>query len=285
MKHVFLCHNSADNLEVERIASTLKNHGIQIWFDKWEMVPGQKMRSQLEDAITNSSSVVVFVGREGCGPWQAEEIDVFLHEAVSRKLPVIPAILPTCRSEPDLPLFLRSYHWVDFRSNDPDPIDQIRKGIEDTSIYHNHEQKMDSLSICEKLYILLRIDQFPVGLWGTSLEASCSFYGHKEDPGSITVSTYSSLGISSFTGNVYHQAIESYRSYLTRRRSSDGAFGMMISRGAGKFEDHPILKHTRHTATAIWFWLHFDGLSHPYVQEGLQYLLNRENRTPLWIMG
>ncbi len=38
-------------------------------------------------------------------------------------------ILADCAQEPDLPLFLQSLTWVDFRESDPDPLERLIWGI------------------------------------------------------------------------------------------------------------------------------------------------------------
>ena len=46
-----------------------------------------------------------------------------------RKCPVIPVILADAPQKPKLPLFLREMTWVDFRKNEPDPLQQLIWGI------------------------------------------------------------------------------------------------------------------------------------------------------------
>ena len=83
----------------------------------------------LEEQIANIRAAAVFVGREGIGPWQRQELDGFLREFSTRGCPVIPVMLPWTGAEPELPLFLRGMTWVDFRVIDPDPLSQLIWGI------------------------------------------------------------------------------------------------------------------------------------------------------------
>ena len=62
----------------------------------------------------------------------------------------------------------------------------------------------------------------PSGVWGASLESSADLYGHRDDPGSITISTYSSLAITASTGSRSASAIQSYRRYLYRGEALEG---------------------------------------------------------------
>lgn len=126
---VFLCHASADKPEVRKIATQLKDKGITVWFDEWNLVPGRPWQRVLEAQIRGIGSAAVFVGRNGVGPWTNMELDAFMHEFIRRGCPVIPVILPSAEGTPDLPVFLRGMHWVDFRKRKPAPLEQLIWGI------------------------------------------------------------------------------------------------------------------------------------------------------------
>ena len=83
----------------------------------------------LEQQIGQIKSAAVFVGKEGIGPWQRQELDAFLREFARRECPVIPVLLEDVPKQPALPVFLRGMTWVDFRRQDPDPREQLIWGI------------------------------------------------------------------------------------------------------------------------------------------------------------
>ncbi|MEM7477876.1 MAG: TIR domain-containing protein [Planctomycetota bacterium] len=112
---VFLSHNSKDKLLVRRLAQMLKEQGISVWLDEWELVPGRPWQEALEEIIQTTKSVAVLLGPNGLGPWEIPEMRACLSEFVSRQLPVIPVLLPGIERPPDLPLFLKQFTWVDFR--------------------------------------------------------------------------------------------------------------------------------------------------------------------------
>lgn len=126
---VFLCHNSKDKPAVIEVAEQLKQRQIKPWLDIWELPPGRSWQASLEQQIDQIGAAAVFVGSSGFGPWQSEEIKVFLREFVSRQCPVIPVLLSDAPEEPQLPLFLRDLIWVDFRIQQPDPMGQLIWGI------------------------------------------------------------------------------------------------------------------------------------------------------------
>ena len=126
---VFLCHNSADKPAVKQIGERLKEYGILPWLDEWNLTPGRAWQRELQEQIGNIKSAAVFVGKEGIGPWQSEEIYSFLAQFVQRGCSVIPVLLTNAPEQPELPPFLTNRMWVDFRMYIPDPMEQLIWGI------------------------------------------------------------------------------------------------------------------------------------------------------------
>jgi DNA-binding response OmpR family regulator len=126
---VFLCHNSEDKPEVKEIGRRLAEQGILPWLDEWNLRPGLPWQIALEHQIEKIKAAAVFVGKNGIGPWQENELNAFLREFVARKCSVIPVLLSSAPGEPKLPIFLRNMTWVDFRKPDPDPMKQLCWGV------------------------------------------------------------------------------------------------------------------------------------------------------------
>lgn len=126
---VFLCHNSEDKTEVKEIGNKLKEYGILPWLDEWELQPGLPWQDELEKVLEQIKSAAVFIGKDGIGPWQQQELSAFLREFVDRKCPVIPVLLPSAPKKPNLPIFLKGMTWSDFRKDKPNPLEQLIWGI------------------------------------------------------------------------------------------------------------------------------------------------------------
>jgi hypothetical protein len=129
---VFLCHNSQDKAEIRALNKELKSQGIMTWFDEEQLPPGRAWQELLEQQIQDIGSAAILVGESGLGPWQNSEMRAFISEFVERKCPVIPVVLKSCKTVPQLPLFLRQFTWVDFRKPEPDPIERLLWGITGT---------------------------------------------------------------------------------------------------------------------------------------------------------
>ena len=63
-----------------------------------------------------------------------KEIDAFLIKPAEQQCSIITVILKSCEIDPQIPMFLKSYMWVDFRQNDPDPLTQLIAGIKGVKI-------------------------------------------------------------------------------------------------------------------------------------------------------
>ncbi len=113
---LFLSHNSADKPAVREIARALKERRYKPWLDADELTPGLSWQDLAEEAIETCRAAAVFVGPNGIGPWEHEELKTCLTQAVKRKIPVIPVLLPGAPKKPDLPLFLGERTWVDLRT-------------------------------------------------------------------------------------------------------------------------------------------------------------------------
>ncbi|MFO1432820.1 MAG: SUMF1/EgtB/PvdO family nonheme iron enzyme [Candidatus Competibacteraceae bacterium] len=113
---VFLSHNNKDKLTVRQLAEALQQRGLKVWLDEWELVPRRPWQEALEEIIQTTRSAAVLVGKDGLGPWEIPEMRGCLSEFVSRKLPVIPVLLPDAPSQPRLPLLLQGFTWVDLRA-------------------------------------------------------------------------------------------------------------------------------------------------------------------------
>jgi hypothetical protein len=100
---IFLCHNREDKPAIREIWQKLAEKGVKPWLDEKETKPKTSWQMSLGQQIESIKSAAVFVGESGIGPWEDKEVQVLLSQFVKRKCPVIPAILPSAKTTPDLP--------------------------------------------------------------------------------------------------------------------------------------------------------------------------------------
>jgi formylglycine-generating enzyme required for sulfatase activity len=131
---VFLSFHSQDRAAVCKIAGYLKNQvKLRPWFDQWELIPGEDWLDGLERGLRESATCAVFIGRNGEGPWQRQEVKALLiNHAKNAQFRLIPVLLPEAPSQAELPSFLPAKMWVDFRDkglNDDDALWRLECGI------------------------------------------------------------------------------------------------------------------------------------------------------------
>jgi TIR domain-containing protein/SIR2-like protein len=110
---VFVSYNSSDRDVVLPLATKLKQRGLSVFLDGWELRPGFSAQQGLSQALESSKSVAVVVGPSGVGKWQNAEIEVAISEEIRSKWPVIPVLLPGV-SVDQVPLLLRRESRIDF---------------------------------------------------------------------------------------------------------------------------------------------------------------------------
>ncbi len=124
-KDVFLSYNRADQAATKALAIRLREDGLEVWFDEWDLVPGSMWQAALETGIGVSRTAAILIGPAGLGQWQESEMRAFLdlHKTV------IPVLLPGFTGEAQLPLFLKNYKWVDLRNRGGDGYEELVWGI------------------------------------------------------------------------------------------------------------------------------------------------------------
>jgi hypothetical protein len=127
---VFLSHNSKDKPSVIELGEALRARGLRVWLDQWELVPGRPWQEAIEEVIETVASAAVLIGKDGIGPWEEPEMRACLDQCVTRRMPVIPVLLPGAGAQPKLPLFLRQVTWVDLRTGlTPAGLDRLEWGV------------------------------------------------------------------------------------------------------------------------------------------------------------
>src|SRR6516164_1646036 len=113
---LFLSHSGADTEPARELKRRLlaspeaKAAGLEVWFDKDDLVPGKDWQEQLEQAIgARSTAFAVVVGTKGIVNWVDREVRLGLNRATEDKnYPFIP-VLARRDLYSSLPPFARQY--------------------------------------------------------------------------------------------------------------------------------------------------------------------------------
>lgn len=103
----FISHSSVDKEIAERLSRDLISHGIDTWFDKWEIMPGDSLRRKIEQGISEASHFIVLLTLNSL---KSEWVQIELDAAMVRKIENECQLLPVLYDIPfeEAPLVLRS---------------------------------------------------------------------------------------------------------------------------------------------------------------------------------
>ena len=75
---VFLSHSSHDKAIVRPLAERLRQDGLRVWFDEWELRPGDSIPSKIEEGLEHSRVLVLCLSAQAFGSdWAQLESGTF----------------------------------------------------------------------------------------------------------------------------------------------------------------------------------------------------------------
>lgn len=144
---IFLCYDRDDEQAVKQIDAQLLERGVWPWLAERQQQLAERQQQRgvrwqdiLAQDIEKIKTVAVFVGKIPKVPWQNGEIASFLRKFIQLRRPVILVVLGYTSEEPFLPKFLQDVFWVDFRKQEPDPVDELIEGITGERVLSTYKQ-------------------------------------------------------------------------------------------------------------------------------------------------
>ena len=115
---VFLCHAHADSGAVRALYIRLIKDGVDAWFDKEKLLPGQDWELEIHKAVRESDIVVVCLSKYfNEAGFRQKEVRLALDTAMEKPegdIFIVPARLEDCEN-----LYsLRKWHWVNLFEED-----------------------------------------------------------------------------------------------------------------------------------------------------------------------
>lgn len=115
---LFISYSSKDRPSVSEFVEILRAHGLTVWFDAFEMQPGDRLRDRIGEGIERSRYMVVVLSEHSINaPWVRTELDsAMMRELDERRVVVIP-MLHGRVTQQLLPADLRGKHYLEWRSH------------------------------------------------------------------------------------------------------------------------------------------------------------------------
>jgi len=141
IKHdAFLSYNRSDETYVQKIYNFLIEEGLTIWFDKENIVFGDRWIQKIQEGINQSKSCIVFI-KDPISRYQQEEVEMALQREIEEEeFRVIPVLLQGMKTDTKIPPLLAVRQWVDLRSDplNPQELRKLVRGIRGQTIIPIH---------------------------------------------------------------------------------------------------------------------------------------------------
>jgi TIR domain len=123
---VFLSHASEDKERfVLDFASRLRERGVDVWLDRWEMLPGDSLVDKIfEEGLAEAKAVIVVISERSIAKrWVREELNAAVVKKINTSSKLIPVVIDDCR----VPNCLQATIWekIDDLKNYEPNLDRI----------------------------------------------------------------------------------------------------------------------------------------------------------------
>src|SRR2546423_12790646 len=109
---VFLSHNSKDKPRVRPLAERIRDNGARVWFDEWEIEPGDDIFLKIEQGLESSRTLILVMSSNSFdSDWVTMERNTSLfRDPVNIQRRFIPLLLEDCQ----IPDTIRRFRYVDW---------------------------------------------------------------------------------------------------------------------------------------------------------------------------
>jgi len=109
---VFLCHTASDKPFVARLAADLKRASVEVWYDNWEIRPGDSIIEKVSDGLSNNDYLAIVLSPASVeSRWVKREINASLMRNLSaQSIKLLPLLFIPC----EIPSLIADLRYVDF---------------------------------------------------------------------------------------------------------------------------------------------------------------------------
>jgi hypothetical protein len=127
MHKAFLSHATEDKPFAIPLATELRENGIDVWVDQWEIHAGDSLVQKIfEDGIGQAAIVIVVLSQTSVTKkWVKEELDAAVIGRINQTSRLIPLVIEDC----DIPVALRATKWIRFNGDLKRVVDEILRAV------------------------------------------------------------------------------------------------------------------------------------------------------------
>lgn len=122
---VYLCHSSEDKPAVRELAERLREDGLRVWFDEWNIQPGDRISKRIQYGLQHSRKLVLFMSpNTPDSEWVELETDaaIFRNPSNSER-----RLIPLLLVDTEIPEMLKPIMYVDWRNKDAQEYERLLK--------------------------------------------------------------------------------------------------------------------------------------------------------------
>lgn len=120
---IFISYSQQDKDFVDTLAKNLVFLKHNVWMDRWELKVGDSLTEKVENALTESSAVILIVSKNSVDSgWCRRELNAALVREIEEKRSLI---LPCRIDDCEMPLFLKDKLYADFRADSDKALNDI----------------------------------------------------------------------------------------------------------------------------------------------------------------
>lgn len=186
---MFVSYAQADKEVARQVAEALRDAGLLVWIDAWELAPGDSIAERIDRGIASSDILLVLLSQSSVSSlWVQKELSAALSgELRDRAITVIPALIEDC----DIPPLLADRQYLDLRRDRPTAIQRLVEQIGSAPALDF--AKLDSRSFEEMVGDLLVKLGFSVQRTPLTRDGGFDFvatYGHRDPFGAEQTETW-----------------------------------------------------------------------------------------------
>jgi hypothetical protein len=125
---IFISYDHRDKAPAHALADFLEDRGFEVFIDRDRKWHGVTLPEKINSALTESAKMLLLIGRTKLGGYQQKEYAGF--DSTNKEIKSI--ILPNAVEDNPLPMMLRGNVWVDLRSPDNDPLEDLCNDLDST---------------------------------------------------------------------------------------------------------------------------------------------------------
>jgi tetratricopeptide (TPR) repeat protein len=115
-RNVFISYNHQDKDFAGRLANDLKESGLSVWWDQWEIKVGHSIIQKVSDGIEGSAYLIVVLSPYSVkSDWVKREVGSALMRQLSIEKDI--ALLPVLIADCEIPVLLLEIKYADFRQD------------------------------------------------------------------------------------------------------------------------------------------------------------------------